>query len=224
MAPFEMCAPDKQASGLPGVNALPGQRLDEKTIDHVDLLLQRLQRLQRLAELHGGALALGAPMIFVDAVAQEDDAKALWERGRRRRVGQGVKRFKPRQGHGAARAAKHGAAGNAGERSSSVDRGIINSPSWIVVGLRGFGRFRNSFVQKLRAGDDGLHQRIEAILFRRELGFHAFDQRFVGELERPVQRIGEQFAAEVTHKLLLAVFADESLRGLRVRCPGMPPG
>ncbi len=35
----------EQAAGLRGVNALAGQRLDEQAVDHVDLLLQRLQRL-----------------------------------------------------------------------------------------------------------------------------------------------------------------------------------
>ncbi len=69
----------QQAAGLAGVNALAGQRLDVEAVDHVDLLLQRLQRLQRLAELHGGAVAFGAPMILVDAAAQEHHAEALGE-------------------------------------------------------------------------------------------------------------------------------------------------
>ena len=33
----------EQAAGLRGVNALPGGGLVEETVDHVDLLLQRLQ-------------------------------------------------------------------------------------------------------------------------------------------------------------------------------------
>jgi hypothetical protein len=33
--------------------------------------------------LHGGALAFGAPVIFVNAIAQENDAKTLGESGRR---------------------------------------------------------------------------------------------------------------------------------------------
>ncbi len=126
MAPFEMCAPESRLPVCAGMNALAGQRLDVEAVDHIDLLLQRLQRLQRLAELHGGARAFGAPVIFVDAAAQEHHAEALGESGWRRRIGEGVERFQPRQRHGAAGAAKHGAAGNArsGIRSSRafVDR------------------------------------------------------------------------------------------------------
>ncbi len=47
---------------------------------YVDLLLQRFQWRQRLAEFHRGALAFGAPMIFVDAIAQEHNAETFRER------------------------------------------------------------------------------------------------------------------------------------------------
>ena len=84
MAPFEMCAPESRLPVCAGMNALAGQRLDVETVDHIDLLLQRLQRLERLAELHRRAGAFGAPMIFVDAVSQENHAEPFGERGRRR--------------------------------------------------------------------------------------------------------------------------------------------
>jgi hypothetical protein len=83
MAPFEMCAPDKRLPVWAGMNALAGERLDVETINHVDLLFERLQGRQRLAEFHGGALAFGAPVILVNAIAQENDAKTLGESGRR---------------------------------------------------------------------------------------------------------------------------------------------
>ena len=106
----------QQAAGLGGMDALAGQRLDIEAVDHIDLLLERLQRLQRLAELHVGALAFGAPMILVDAAAQEHHAEALGEVGGRGRIGQGVDRFQPGQRHGAAGAAQHGAAGEGAGR------------------------------------------------------------------------------------------------------------
>ena len=65
------------------MNALAGQRLDVETVNDVDLLFEGFQRRQRLAELHVGALALGAPVILVDAAAQEDDAETLGEGGGR---------------------------------------------------------------------------------------------------------------------------------------------
>ena len=72
----------QQTAGLGGMNSLPRERLDVETINHVDLLFERLQGRQRLREFHGRALALGAPVIFVNAIAQEDDAKTLGEGGR----------------------------------------------------------------------------------------------------------------------------------------------
>ncbi len=83
MAPFGNVRAGEQAAGLAGMNALTGQRLDIQAVDHIDLLLQRLQRRQRLAELHVGALAFGAPVILIDAVAQEHHAEALGESRRR---------------------------------------------------------------------------------------------------------------------------------------------
>ncbi len=149
-------------------------------------------------------------MILIDAVPQENNAEALRESGGRWRIGESVKRFKPRQGHGAAGAAKDGAAGNA--TSGVLCRlGHLNHLSWVLCVGR-FGRIRISFVQELRAGDDGLHQRIEAILFRRRawLSMRSIEG-FVGELERPVQSIGEQFAAEIIHEIVLAMLADVGL-------------
>ena len=69
----------EEAAGLRRVNALARRALLEQAMNHVDLVLQRLERLQRLAELHLGARALGAPVILVDAVPHEDDAESLRE-------------------------------------------------------------------------------------------------------------------------------------------------
>jgi hypothetical protein len=65
------------------MNSLPRERVDVETINDVDLLFERLQRGQGLRELHVGALAFGAPVIFVNAIAQEHDAKALGAGGGR---------------------------------------------------------------------------------------------------------------------------------------------
>src|SRR5258708_502666 len=73
-------------------------------------MLPRLQGRERLAELHIGARALGAPVIFIDAATQEHHAEALGEIGGRRRIGEGVDRFQPGQCHGATGALEHHAA------------------------------------------------------------------------------------------------------------------
>ena len=88
------------------------------------------------------------------------------------------------------------------------------------------GRFRSrtAFVQELRAGDDGLHQRSEAIAVRRQLGLHALDQRLVGELQRAVQSVGQQFPAEIVDEVLLAMLADVGFARPRIRRPGCRPG
>src|SRR3954453_6470015 len=89
------------------MNALTGQSLYEETIDYVDLLLQRLQWLQRFTQGHCSALAVRAPVVFVDAVSHEDDAESLGKCRLRGFRGEDVKRLKPRQSHRAANAAKH---------------------------------------------------------------------------------------------------------------------
>jgi hypothetical protein len=65
------------------MNALAGKRVDVETVDYVDLFLEGFEGRQRLRELHVGALALGAPVILVNATTQEDDAKTLGEGGGR---------------------------------------------------------------------------------------------------------------------------------------------
>ncbi len=109
------------------MDALIGQRLHIKAVHHIDLLLQRLQRLQGLGELHVGAISFGAPMILVNAAAQEDHAETLGEIGRGR-IGQGIHRVQPGHRHGAARAAQYHAAGeSAGTQRRMV--GHLNAPS-----------------------------------------------------------------------------------------------
>ena len=133
----------EQAAGLRGVNALAGGALVEQAVDHVDLVLQRLQRRQGLAELHVGARALGAPVILVHAVAHEQDAEALREGGRRRGVGERGQRFEPRQRHGDAGAAKNRAAGNAmgGFRRSIghlIHLSVPGNPGFVCSGTAGW--------------------------------------------------------------------------------------
>ena len=100
----------EQTSGLGGMDALTSERLDEETVDHVDLLLQGFQGLERFAELHGGTLAFRTPVILIDAVAEEDDSEALREGFSRRGISKSAERFKPGKRHGAPRTPQHGAA------------------------------------------------------------------------------------------------------------------
>src|SRR5207247_2019375 len=46
-----------------------------------------------------------------------------------------------------------------------------------------------SFIQELRACDNGLDHWSEAISIRTQFGLHALDRGFVGELERPAQSV-----------------------------------
>ena len=66
-----------------------------------------------------------------------------------------------------------------------------------------------SFIPELRAQDDGFDQRIKTIALRGKIGLHGIDQRFVGELQRPIERVSEQLAAKVVDELVLAMIADE---------------
>ena len=59
------------------MNALAGSPLVEEAVNHVDLVLQRLQRRQGLAELHIGARTLSAPVILVDAIAHEQNRETF---------------------------------------------------------------------------------------------------------------------------------------------------
>src|ERR1041385_1410161 len=71
-----------------------------------------------------------------------------------------------------------------------------------------------SFVQKLRAGDDYLSQWRKTIVARGQFRFHALDRRLVGEQQRPAEREGQQFAAQIVDEVLLAMVADERLDAL----------
>jgi len=100
----------QQAAGLGRMDALIGQGFDIQAVNDIDLLFQGLERLQRLAELHVGAVAFGAPVIFVHAAAQEHNAETLGEIGCRRSR-QGTDRLQPGQRHSAAGTPKDRAAG-----------------------------------------------------------------------------------------------------------------
>ncbi len=110
----------EQAAGLRRMDALTGRRLVEQPVDDVDLVLEGLERRERLAELHVGAIAGRAPMVFIDAASHEHDAEALGE-GRGGRGGGGAKNahgFEPRQRHDDPGSAQHRAARNStGKRS-----------------------------------------------------------------------------------------------------------
>src|ERR1700722_3654988 len=93
------------------MNSLAGEGVDVETINYVDLLFERLQGREGLGEGHGGALAFGAPVVFVNAISQEDDAKTLGEGGGWGDIRQGVEGLKPGQGHRAAGSAEYGSAG-----------------------------------------------------------------------------------------------------------------
>ena len=132
----------EQTSGLRGVNALTGGPLVEEAVNHVDLMLQRLERRQGLAELHIGARTLGAPMILVDAIAHEQNRETFREGG-----GDGVRRkregLQPRQGHGDSGAAKNRAAGNAmgGFRRSIghlIHLSVLGKPGFVCSGTAGW--------------------------------------------------------------------------------------
>src|SRR5215467_3384456 len=71
-----------------------------------------------------------------------------------------------------------------------------------------FRGIRTSSVDELRAGDNGFHQLAEAVAVGGEDGSHTFHCDFVGEHQRTAKSIGEQLAAEVIDKIILAVFAD----------------
>ena len=47
---------------------------------------------------------------------------------------------------------------------------------------------RIRLIAELRAQDDGFDQRIKTIALRGKIGLHGIDQRFIGELQRPIER------------------------------------
>ena len=72
-----------------------------------------------------------------------------------------------------------------------------------------------SFVQELRAGDDGFHQRSEAVTVRRQLALACARSAGSSEsMQRPAQSVGQQFAAEIVEEILLAMLADVGLHAL----------
>src|ERR1700722_10697439 len=79
---------------------------------------------------------------------------------------------------------------------------------------RSRGRW-NSFVPELRAKNNGFHHRVKAISLGCQVGLHGIDQRFIGELQRAIERVTEQLAAKVVYKLILPVFANEIAQTLK---------
>src|SRR5207245_990328 len=105
--------PRKQASGLWRMDSQADSALLEQAVNHVDLVLQRLERLQRLAEFHAGARTLCVPMILVYAVAHEQNRETLRKNGWRGGIGKDRKSLQPWQGHTHPGSAKDGAARHA---------------------------------------------------------------------------------------------------------------
>src|SRR6201996_3995591 len=79
---------------------------------------------------------------------------------------------------------------------------------------RSRGRW-NSFVPELRAQDNGFYHRVKAISLGGQVGLHGIDQRFIGELQRAIERVTEQLAAKIVDELVLPVFADEIAQTLK---------
>src|SRR5688572_24770987 len=50
-----------------------------------------------------------------------------------------------------------------------------------------------AFLQELRAGDDGLDQRAESIVIRRELRVHPLDERLIRQQKRAAQGVYQHF-------------------------------
>ncbi len=108
----ERCAGQKIA-GLRGMDARPDGRLVEQAVDHVDLVLQRLERLERSAQLHHAAAPARPPVVAVDAVAHDQHGEPLRKLARpveARRVER--QRLEPRQGERGARGTEDDAPGD----------------------------------------------------------------------------------------------------------------
>ena len=67
----------QKTSGLRGMNSVPDGAFMEQAVNDIDFVFERLQRHQRLAELHGRTGTLGVPMVFVHAVAHEQDGETF---------------------------------------------------------------------------------------------------------------------------------------------------
>ncbi len=64
---------------------------------------------------------------------------------------------------------------------------------------------RSSFVQELRAGDNRVDHGAKSVIIGRQLPPHVFNETVIRWQQRPAQREGEQFAAQVIDKLVLAL-------------------
>jgi hypothetical protein len=64
-------------------------------------------------------------------------------------------------------------------------------------------RPHDMLVPELRPHDNGFHHRIEPIAVRCQVALHGIDQRFVGELQRAIERVNKQLAAKVVEELVL---------------------
>src|SRR5580698_7449615 len=69
---------------------------------------------------------------------------------------------------------------------------------------------RRPHIPELWAQHNGLDHRVKSIPLSRQIRLHAIQQRLIGKLQRPVQPVRQQFAAQVVDVLLLAMVADKS--------------
>ncbi len=70
----------EQTSRLRRMNAQTGGSLVEKTVNHVDLVLQRLERRQVLLRFMSAPGTLGVPVILVHSIPHEQNRETLRER------------------------------------------------------------------------------------------------------------------------------------------------
>ena len=110
----------EKIAGLRRVDARPDGRLVEQAVDHVDLVLHRLERLERSAQLHRGAASARPPVVAVDAIAHDQHGEPLRKLAGpvvRRRVER--QRLEPRQGERGARGTEDDAPGDPVHRVTS---------------------------------------------------------------------------------------------------------
>src|SRR5690348_2939640 len=84
---------------------------------------------------------------------------------------------------------------------------------------RTYFRFRTPLVPELRALDDGLHQRLEAIPARRQRTLHILYQRLIGKHQGAFQRERHQLPAQIVDEV---VRSEERRVGKECRSRGSP--
>src|SRR5882762_4813847 len=110
-------------------------------------------------------------MILIHSSAHEQDRKTLWEDSWGCGPCERGKGLEPRQGHGDSRAAENGTSGNAVGAFRGSIRHLIN----LSGSPLSYWRIHISSVQELRASDNYIHQRSEAVGVLSQLALHALN-------------------------------------------------